>query len=166
MSAAVSEERLSSKRIVSFQEELERVRRRFNETSFLLNHSLHGHPLFELPELIGLARHASCRPGDVYMDAGHIKVDDKWGKMPITDLTTEEALSRIEQSGAWVIIKHCELDPRYGKVLRDYSDEILEGAEPALRSALKNPEMLVIVSSPNRITSFHIDGEVSFLLLG
>lgn len=142
----------------------EDLRRKFNQSCFSFRHQLAGHPLFTIDRLLALARESQLRPGDVYFDAGDVRVEQKWGTIPVTGLTVEQTLHRIETAGAWVIMKHVELDPEYGAVLREHSEQILRLAEKPFRKALKNPEMLVIINSPNRITPFHIDGEVNFLL--
>lgn len=150
--------------LVTWPGDLAQVQPKFDSEPFVFSHQLAAHPLFRVEELLELVKSVSKRPGDLYYDAGDVRVDQKWGTIPVTSMTHEEVLSRIETAGAWLIMKHVEEDPRYGKILKDYTDAILEVAPPEKRKLLRNPEMLIIVSSPNRITPFHIDGECNFLL--
>lgn len=134
-----------------------------DKRSFVFTHSLAGHPLFSVEKLLEVAKSASRRPGDLYFDAGDIKVDQKWGSIPLSEMTYVQALKRIETAGAWMIMKHVESDPAYQEVLDGCTRSVLEAAGP-LGKLLSKPEMLVIVSSPNRVTPFHMDGECNFLV--
>ncbi len=139
-------------------------RRRFNDSCFAFSHSLAGHPLFSIPALLRLAKTVALRPGDFYSDCGDVRVDQKWGQIPLTDLTADQVISRIENAGAWIIMKHVELDPDYAAILSQCAEQIRALAGPKMARHLLNPEMLIIANSPRRITPFHIDGECNFLL--
>lgn len=134
-----------------------------DKESFVFTHTLAGHPLFTVEKLMEVAKQASRRPGDLYFDAGDIKVDQKWGSIPLSEMTYLQALKRIESAGAWMIMKHVESDPAYQEVLDGCTRSVMEAAGP-LGQLLSKPEMLVIVSSPNRVTPFHMDGECNFLV--
>ena len=110
------------------------------------------------------ARAAAKRPGDLYCDAGKVEITDKWGNIPVPDMPVDEVLRRIRTAGAWVIIKHVELDPRYKSVLDGFAQFVRDIAGPDKQADILNPEMLVIISSPKRITPFHFDGEINFLV--
>jgi hypothetical protein len=134
-----------------------------DKKSFVFTHTLAGHPLFTVEKLLEVAKAASRRAGDLYFDAGDIKVDQKWGSIPLSEMTYVQALKRIETAGAWMIMKHVESDPAYQDVLDGCTRSVMEAAGP-LGALLSKPEMLVIVSSPNRVTPFHMDGECNFLV--
>ena len=131
---------------------------------FRLTHKLAGHPLFAVSALIDVAKEAAKRPNDLYADAGDVKVTDKWGHIPMPDRPVEEVLNRIENAGAWIIMKHVEVNPAYAAILNELADFVRELSAPDQRKWLNNPEMLVLITSPNRITSFHFDAEVNFLV--
>lgn len=143
---------------------LTELKSRFNESSFSFEHKLVNDPLFEMDRLMQLAQLCAQRPNDLLFDAGDAKVTQKWGTIGQRGLSAEEALRQIETAGAWIIMKHVELDPEYGKCLNDYTEAVFQWADEPLRKILMKPEMLVIISSPKRITPFHMDGEVNFLL--
>ncbi len=142
----------------------EDAREKLHRAPFTVAHDLHRSDLFDVRRLIEVARVAAHRPGDVYYDAGEVALGDKWGKIPVPDMPVDEVLRRIEHSGAWVILKHVEKDPAYARVLNEFAAFVrgIAGAEGARE--LLNPEMLVIVSSPGRITPFHFDAEINFLV--
>jgi hypothetical protein len=143
---------------------VEEARRCVNRAAFAVAHSLTGNPLFALDALIGVAKEAAKRPGDLYLDAGDVSVMDKWGHIPIPDRPVEEIIHRIESAGAWIIIKHVEQTPGYAEVIQEFNDFVRQLAGPETARLLSHPEMLVLVTSPKRITPFHFDAEVNFLI--
>ncbi|GAC1670174.1 MAG: hypothetical protein NVS9B4_26190 [Candidatus Acidiferrum sp.] len=128
-----------------------------------MTHSLAQNPLFSLETLIGVAQDAAKRPGDLYADAGDVKVTDKWGHIALADRPIVEVLDRIENAGAWIIMKHVEVDPRYAEVLNEFAGFVGTITPTDQRHAIRNPEMLILITSPRRVTSFHFDAEVNFL---
>lgn len=134
-----------------------------NKHAFRLTHALGSHPLFTVDALLGVAREASRRSGDVYFDAGDVRVGDKWGGIPVPDQPVEDVIRRIEHAGAWIIMKHVELNPAYGEVLKDWADFMRSLAGDSAH-LLTNPEMLVLITSPRRLTPFHFDAELNVLV--
>jgi len=145
-------------------EPLPQCRELLHHRPFLVSHPLVGHPLFTVDALVKVAQAAAKRPGDLYADAGDVKVTDKWGHIPLPDRPVDEVMNRIENAGAWIIMKHVEIDPAYAAVLNEFADFVREISRPEERHLLNNPEMLVLVTSPRRVTSFHFDAEVNFLV--
>jgi hypothetical protein len=140
------------------------ARQRLHASPFMVKHELANSPLFETENLISIAQKALSRPGDVYFDAGDPTLTDKWGNIPVPDMPVEQIISRIEHAKAWVILKHTEKDARYAAVLNEFANFVYDLAGPAEAKNILNPEMLVIVSSPNRVTPFHFDAEINFLV--
>lgn len=145
-------------------ESREQCREWLHRKSFRVTHGLAGHSLFSVGALVDVAKEAAKRPNDLYADAGDVKVTDKWGHIPMPDRPVEEVIERIEKAGAWIIMKHVEVDPAYAAVLNEFADFVRELSSPEQRHLLNNPEMLVLITSPKRMTSFHFDAEVNFLV--
>jgi hypothetical protein len=143
---------------------LDEIRGCVNREAFRVAHCLAGNPLFQLDALIEVAKQASTRPGDLYLDAGDVSVTDKWGHIPIPDRPVDEIIRRIETAGAWIIIKHVEQGPGYDQVIRDFDQFVRDVAGREMAQLLSRAEMLVLITSPNRITPFHFDAEVNFLV--
>jgi Cupin-like domain len=142
----------------------EAARQRLHAEPFMIKHELAQGSLFEAHNLVTMAQDALSRPGDAYVDAGDASITDKWGNIPIPEMSADQIISRIEHAKAWVILKHVEKDPRYAAVLNDFAGFVWDLAGPGAVKNILNPEMLVIVSSPNRITPFHFDAEINFLV--
>src|ERR1700682_5327154 len=87
----------------------------FNKAPFPFFHNLADHPLFTLPRLLQLAKVTRLqRPRDLYYDANNaVRVDQRWDQMGPKPFVVEEALDRIENSGAWVTLHQAQKDPEY-----------------------------------------------------
>ncbi|WP_051953049.1 cupin-like domain-containing protein [Methylocapsa aurea] len=143
---------------------IEACRLALHKKPFAARHPLAGHPLFTIDALIPVAEEAAKRRGDLYADVGDLTITDKWGTTPEPTMPIPKIIDRIETAGAWIVMKHVEVDPRYKAVLDDYADFVRGIAGPEGAKLLRNPEMLVFITSPNRITPFHFDAEVNFLV--
>ena len=111
-----------------------------------------------------MAQDAAKRKRDLYLDAGNVAVTDKWGNIPVPEMPVSEVIKRIETAGAWIIMKHVETDPRYKVVLNEWADFVRTVAGPKGAKLLRNPEMLVMITSPHRVTPYHFDAEINFLV--
>jgi hypothetical protein len=134
----------------------------FNRASFQFSHSLAGHPLFELPRLLDLAKRQA--DGDVYYDAGDIPVDLRWDQTPRTELSVDQLIERIENAGAWILIRRAQIDPRYDALLKEVLAEVQKRIGAAFPKKIKTSNARVFITSPNRISTYHIDRECNYLL--
>jgi hypothetical protein len=75
-----------------------------------------------------------------------------------------EIIERIGTAGAWIVMKHVDIDPAYKALLDEYEAFVRDIAGPGGSKQLKNAEMLVFITSPNRKTPYHFDAEVNFLV--
>jgi hypothetical protein len=140
-------------------------RENFNRRLFEVHHRLAGHPLLALPRLIDLARDtALSRPEHLYYDAGEIGIETRWQDAPKSAFPVDETIRRIDTMGAWIILWNANLDPEYKELLDACMAEIFAAAEPGLERRLKKREIIIFITSPNRVTSYHIDRECNFLL--
>lgn len=150
----------SSLRVIDADAEF--FRERFNRAEFAFNHRLANHPLFELPRLIELAK--SMPKVDIYYDAGDIQVNQRWDQTPACLMPVDELLHRIEHAGGWILIKRARRDPEYAALLDQGLAELQELAGGAIPEKMLKRDVLVFISSPNRVTPYHIDRECNFLL--
>ena len=121
----------------------------FNRKPFRVRHSLAGHPLFELPRLLELAR--------------ALPVGVRPEETPRTGLSAEETVRRIQECGSWMVLKRVEQDPEYGALLDGCLDGIAEHAR-GVAPPMQRREGFIFLSSPGAVTPFHIDPEYNFLL--
>lgn len=144
-------------------EPFEECRRLLHNAAFSMQHPLASHPLFSIDALASVAEEAAKRPGDLYWDAGDLSITDKWGSVPKPDMTVRQVIDRIETAGAWMVLKHIEIDPRYKKLLDEFDDFIRQIAGSEGSKLLSNTEMLIFITSPRRKTPYHFDAEVNVL---
>lgn len=130
-----------------------------------VTHTLMGHPLLQLNNLVELARRLE-QTGSVRAHNG--------GAAPATSFTTapeshpireslEQTMRRIETSNAWMALHNIQNDPTYRKLV----DEVLDYVRPAVEP--KDPGMChragwIFVTSPNAVTPYHLDHEHNFIL--
>jgi hypothetical protein len=133
----------------------------FNRKPFHVRHALGGHPLFELPRLLQLARALPER--FVEYNAGALPVGARPEQTPRTGLSAEETIRRIQECGSWMVLKRVEQDPEYAALLDGCLDEIALHAR-GLVPPMRRREGFIFLSSPAAVTPFHIDPEHNFLL--
>lgn len=134
---------------------------KFNRASFQFGHHLAGHPLFELPALLELSK--TLPEGDIYYDSGDIKVGQRWDEVPRTQLSVDQLIDRIENAGAWILLKRTNRDPRYAAILDQALAEASRMVGPEFPKKMKMRSGVVLITSPNRVSSYHIDPDCNYL---
>lgn len=145
-----------------------------NILPYAIGHSLKDHPLFQLPALAELAQRVAARRnphmsgGDAYFNEGAIDPSTK----PNYDRPEEERarvtslVQKIESAEAWIILKHIEREPGYREIMESVVCDALGLAGKAgqkLFEKIKWFEAIVFITSPNRVTEYHIDRECSWI---
>jgi hypothetical protein len=144
--------------------------RNFNRLPHEVHHTLAAHPLFQLPALAELAQRVAAREsphhpkGDIHVDQGTELTSTKadlhnWAK---TDIA--KVVENIEKGQTWIILKHIEREPGYREVFESCICDILDLAGRGILKDIKWFEAILFITSPNRITKYHIDRECSWLL--
>ena len=129
-------------------------REKFDKESFEFEHNLAQHPLFSLDRLIELARATQTeRPGDLFYDAGTENLNQRWSESPKPEFSAAEAVRRIENCGAWIVLKRADKDPEYRKLLDECMAELQDLSGLNLNRVMKVQEVIVFITSPKRITS-------------
>jgi hypothetical protein len=140
-------------------------REQFNRTPFPVHHSLVGHPLFELPRLLEFAKKvAATSPQDIYYDSGDVGINQRWSETARGGLPVDEAIRRIQEEKAWIFFKWAEKDKDYGALLDECLSQIEELSGVDLQRVMKVREAIIFITSPNRVTTYHVDRECNFLL--
>lgn len=139
-------------------------RRCYNRTSFLFAHGLAGDPIFELSALIALSERLPDHPHFTYWSNGPVEVEDRWEKGSRQRASLQQTIREIEHNNSLVILKHVEQDPVYAPVLQRLLGRIVDLSGPEMREDVRVGEVLVLISSPNRVTSYHIDAETNYLM--
>ncbi|MGH6811134.1 MAG: cupin-like domain-containing protein [Methylocella sp.] len=136
--------------------------RNFNRRHFRFTHGLKGHPLFELANLIALAK----RPLHVeaYWSNGKVGPADSWGSNPAPRLSLVDTLANIGDNNSLVILKQIAHDPVHGPVLQDFLARVASLLGEQICQDVVAGETTILISSPNRLTSYHMDPGCNFLM--
>ncbi len=137
--------------------------RNYNRRSFVFEHGLSGHPLFELDSIVQLARRMPDHR-ETYWCNGKVAVTNGWDPLMDNRRGLEETIAGIADNDSLVILKHTEQDPVFGPVLQDFLGRVIDCAGERMRSDVIVGESLILVSSPGRITPYHFDMETNFLV--
>jgi hypothetical protein len=141
------------------------AKEKFNRQSFEVSHRLSSYPLFQLPKLLELAeRTAKSRPNDLYFDMGKVRTGQRWDQIPEAKFSAFEAMQQLESSEAWFIFKHTQRDPEYKELFDRGLIEIKEIAGDGVGSLIRQQDIIIFVTSPKRVTPYHMDRECNFLL--
>ena len=95
---------------------------------------------------------------------GDIGVGQRWEHVPNRTFAAEEALQRIEDSGAWFIFRAAQRDPEYHSLFARGLAEVKAMIGAGIEDQIRQEDIIIFVTSPNRVTSYHIDRECNFLL--
>ena len=137
----------------------------FDHKSFEFQHKLTDHPAFRLDRLMELARETQAtRSGDLYYDSGIQDLNHRWDETTKPQFSAAEAIQRIENCGAWIVLKRADKDPEYREILNQCMAELQALTGLDLDRVMKVQEVILFITSPKRITTYHIDRECSILL--
>ncbi len=137
--------------------------RSYNQCPFQFAHGLTGHELFELPALLALSRRMPDHR-DTYWSNGKPRLDDRWERNSEGRLSLEDSITGIADNNSMVILKHAEQDPVYAPLLQGFLARVVDLAGAVMRHDVVVGEVLILLSSPNRLTPYHMDAEVNYLV--
>jgi hypothetical protein len=138
--------------------------RHYNRSSFMFDHGFTGNPIFELESLIDLSRRLPEHPHFAYWSNGPVGVEDRWEKGQRARLDLQQTIAGISENNSLVILKHVEQDPVFAPLLQEFLRLVVEFCGPGMKNDVIVGEVLILVSSPNRVTSYHIDAETNYLV--
>ena len=135
----------------------------FDHRPFEFRHALNTMDLFQMPALLKLAeRCMKKRQHKSHYESGEPVVNGYFGSKP-ADMTLVQALERIGESRNWIILKRIHEEPEYRAALELFISELSELTGADLRRRYCDPILTIFITSPNRITPYHLDGEANFL---
>jgi hypothetical protein len=135
----------------------------YNRRSFMFAHGLSDSPLFDLDNLLELARRTP-KEHEPYWSNGKVAIGNKWEAGTGGRATLPDTITNIAHNDSIVILKHTEQDAVYGPVLQDFLGRVVGFAGEQMRSDVVVGETLILISSPNRVTPYHFDAETNFLV--
>src|SRR5215469_11213567 len=92
-----------------------------------------------------------------------VGVTDHWDANCHPRLTLVDTLANIGDNNSLVILKKVAKDPVYGPLFQELSAKIAALCGEEMRQEMGFGEASILISSPNRITSYHMDRDCNFL---
>jgi len=141
-----------------------RFREDFDERSFEFKHSVTAdHPLFSRERMRRLLVNPATK-NNVYYNAGDIRVDQRWDAVPERTKSVEEVFDSLDNSGAWIALLRVNEDPEYNVLLEDSLAEVRKLSGREIDDDKKTQEADIYITSPGRVTMYHIDPICNFLM--
>jgi hypothetical protein len=135
----------------------------FDHTPFQFRHLLHRHPVFQLNALLAAAeRLSAAKHNKSHYESGEPDANAWFGARP-EGTTLVQALATIQSGKNWVILKRIHEDAVYRAVLLEIIPELSKLSGIDVARVYYDPTMTIFVTSPGRITPYHMDGETNFL---
>ena len=141
-----------------------------NRLPFEVEHTLSGNPLFAVSKLVEVAVQVKNRKdphrqyGDCTCMIGRPSLNQHGLEGSTFAPSVQEAIESIESSDAWVVLSHVEFEPEYRPILEATICDVLRLTRRNLLSKVKWFEAILFVTSPNRLTPYHLDRECAWLL--
>lgn len=135
----------------------------YNRSTFMFQHGLSGHPLLQLSSLIDLGDRLE-RYNGCYWSNGQVDVTDRWDKGVDRSRSLRKTLEGIEVNNSLVMLKYVVHDPIAGPFFRDVLATIMQLAGFRMAEDVLIGRATILVASPHRITNYHIDADVNYLL--
>ena len=143
---------------------IEQFRASFDAKPFEFHHGLTtSHPLFNLPAIRRLLEVPEVKNSIAY-DAADVRVDQRWETIPKEKPPIEEVFDQIATSGGWIMMRFVHRVPEYRAILDACLDEVQRLSGRHVQQDEKSREAILFVTSPNRVTPYHIDRECNFLM--
>ena len=134
-----------------------------NQRSFFFKHDLRDNPLMSLPSLLELSRRQPQKPAFAHWSNGKVGVDDHWDAGQGPRYTLQETIANIENNNSLVLLKHVQEDPVYRPFIHSVFERVIDLAGPAMRDDILRGRGTVLIASPRRLTSYHIDSDLNYL---
>jgi hypothetical protein len=135
----------------------------YNHASFLFAHALHENPLFELPQLLELAARRPAESEYAYWSNGRVGVAQRWDAKVAPRRSLADTVAHIEDNDSLVLLKHVERDALLGPTVRGVCERVVELSGHQMRADVLEARGTLLIASPGRLTSYHLDADVNFL---
>jgi hypothetical protein len=113
--------------------------------------------------LVEYSRRLPADPDLSYWSNGKVRVSDRWDTCAGPRATIEDTLANIAENDSLVMLKRIELEPTFAPFMRRLMDEIMELVGPRMRDDVIIGRGTLLIASPRRITSYHLDADTNFL---
>ena len=138
-------------------------RNEFDRTAFAFSQSLHTAECFSYPALLDIARRFEARQSGFHVEEDDTSPEKGWSVKGARK-TLVENLQEIEHSHSFVMLKRVHREPEYEQILADCICELCDLTGIDIRKRYRDPLMTIMVTSPLRVTPYHMDAEATLLM--
>jgi hypothetical protein len=138
-------------------------RNEFERSAFSFSHNLHTSECFGFPALLEIAKRFEARKSGFHIEEDAATPGKGWS-IKGARKTLVENMEEIEHSQSFVMLKRVHKEPEYQQILEDCTSELCDMTGLDIRKLYRDPLMTVIITSPHRVTPYHMDAETSLLL--
>ncbi len=135
----------------------------YNQRPFTVRHRVTEHPLFERGAVAALCRRLPAEQVRWRFGVVPADIDFNTSLHDRGDLTLDDALERMEEKQAYVMVFNPERDPVYGPVIEGFLGEIAAHTE-RIDPGMNWYSTYIFMSAHDSVTPYHMDREMNFLL--
>jgi hypothetical protein len=136
---------------------------RYNRASFQFSHNLDSHRLFSMQSIIELANRRRDQPALAYWSSGRVGVGDSWATGTAYKASLQETLENIAVDDSLVMLRQVESDPQLGPFIGELMSAVMAAVGPRMALDVIRGRGTLLIASPHRITSYHLDSDTNFL---
>jgi hypothetical protein len=138
-------------------------RNEFDRTAFAFSQSLDRAECFSYPALLEIAKRFEARRSGFHVEEEDTTPGKGWS-INSARKTLVENLEEIEHTHSFVMLKRVHQEPEYKQILEDCIREVCDLTGIDIRKRYRDPLMTVMVTSPFRVTPYHMDAEATLLM--
>jgi hypothetical protein len=135
----------------------------FDRSAFAFHHQLHTTGLFSFETMLELADRVSAKANRWYFEEGPTEPGKGWTART-SSAGLLECLHGIADKHALIMLKRVHEEPEYNEILRALECELTRLTGIDIPANYRDGLMTIIITSPGRITPYHIDGEANLLM--
>ena len=134
---------------------------------FAIQHKLQDHPLFQLENLVELAKRLPKEQREYVFGKKEFGTHDDLEQYKHAadndELSTDELIGAIEHQNIVIVLRNVESDPVYGEFVNACLDSLASFVEP-VTGPMSGRESFIFVSPPHAYTPYHWDPEQNFFM--
>jgi hypothetical protein len=135
----------------------------YDRTAFEFAHTMHQSESFSFAAILDLAHRVTSRPNRYYIEENDTTPGRGWSTGALRK-SLVEYLEDIAEEHTLVMLKRVHEEPEYKQILDQCVSELSEATGIDIQRVYRDPLMTILITSPRRVTPYHIDAEANLLL--
>jgi hypothetical protein len=137
--------------------------KKFDNAAFPFSHTLHNSPYFSYPALIDLSNLLQTRPNRFHIEEDDTVPGNGWS-LRQAHKSLQENLTEIADTHSFIMLKRVHEEPEYAQILQECVTELSDLTKTDIRRHYRDGLMTILITSPYRVTPYHIDSEANLLM--